>query len=437
VKRQAAAAARNLDQMPVTETRRAQQANSLPRMPDALAAIVGSFAVGEARATLEALSAKRFAGRRLGTGGHDRARDWLVTRMIALGLEVDVSHFDVHGILDLSAEPSFEILEGRRVPRGALEHRVAFAEHPRSAPLASSVVGPARHLDGLGNAGDWVISEAVPQGPSLLDWAHRLALTRAVGILTPQFPAADGYLSKRIVGGNTVDLPVIAVRPDLLSKLQGAVIRAAVPLTRIDARGANVAGVIAGSDPSQRTRPLVITAHYDGVGDDPGRRLPSAADNGSGVAVLLELARVLAASAWRPPRPIVFVAVDGEEVGALGSRFHASALRNAGFQPQVLNLDMVARFTGTAATEIGPASEPIVAALDRAGKWLEIPLTVAQVASDNRSYANAGFPAVGVGMGAASYHTPGDTADRVEDEAMALAGRLGLATAWLLCGRKS
>src|SRR5260370_24529170 len=292
--------------LPFTETRRAQQANSLPRMPDALAAIVGSVAVGEARATLEALSAKRFAGRRLGTGGHDRARDWLVARMIALGLEVDVSHFDVHGILDLSAEPSFEIIEGRRVARGALEHRVAFAEHPRSAPFASAVVGAARHLDGLGNAGDWVISEAVPQGQSLLDRAHRLALTRAVGILTPQFPTADGYLSKRVGGGKTGGLPVIAVRPDLLSKLHGAVIRAAVPLTRINARRATVDRVIAGSDPSQRTRPLVITAHYDGVGDDPGQRLPSAADNASGAPVFLEPARVLAASSWRRPRPIGF-----------------------------------------------------------------------------------------------------------------------------------
>jgi aminopeptidase YwaD len=419
--------------MTVTATRRAQQRNSVTRMPGGLASIVGSFAVGEARAALEALSSKRFAGRRLGTSGHDRARDWLVARMTALGLKVDVTEFDVHGILDLSAEPSLEILEGSGIPPGAREHRVAFAEHPRSASLATPLQGVARHLDGAGNAGDWVILEAVPQGQGLPDLAHQLALTRAVGILTPQFPVADGYLSKRIVGGNTVNLPVIAVRPDLLSKLQGAVIRAAVPLTRIDARGANVAGIIAGSDPDLNGQPLVIAAHYDGVGDDPRRRLPSSADNGSGVAVLLEVARVLATSAWRPPRPIIFVAVDGEEVGALGSRVHATALGNAGLQPHVLNLDMVARFRGPVAAEIGPGSEGIVAALDRAGEWLEIPLTVAQVASDNRSYAKAGFPAVGIGLGAASYHTPADTPDRVEDAALALAGRLAVATTWQLC----
>jgi aminopeptidase YwaD len=419
--------------MPFTATRRAQQRNSVTRTPGGLASIVGSFAVGEARAALETLSSKRFAGRRLGTSGHDRARVWLVAKMIALGLQVDVSEFDVHGILDLSATPSLDILEANGIPPGALEHRVAFAEHPRSAFLATPLQGVARHLDGVGNAGDWVILEAVPQGQWLPDLAHQLALTRAVGILTPQFPAADGYLSKRVIGGSTVDLPVIAVRPDLLSKLQGAVVRAAVPLTRVNARGANVAGIIAGSDPDLNGQPLVISAHYDGVGDDPGRRLPSSADNGSGVAVLVEVARVLATSAWRPPRPIIFVAVDGEEVGALGSRVHATGLEKAGLQPHVLNLDMVARFHGPVAAEIGPASDRIVAALDRAGEWLKIPLTVAQVASDNRSYAKAGFPAVGIGLGAASYHTPADTPDRVDDAALALAGRLVIATIWHLC----
>ncbi|MGH9347597.1 MAG: M28 family peptidase [Vicinamibacterales bacterium] len=57
---------------------------------------------------------------------------------------------------------------------------------------------------------------------------------------------------------------------------------------------------------------VLITAHYDTVGAGPG-----AADNASGVAAMIEMARALAASP-RPRNDVVFLADDGEEAGLLG-----------------------------------------------------------------------------------------------------------------------
>jgi Zn-dependent M28 family amino/carboxypeptidase len=57
----------------------------------------------------------------------------------------------------------------------------------------------------------------------------------------------------------------------------------------------------------------VIAAHYDTVPNCPG-----ADDNASGLAVMLECARLLRGAS--SPRPIAFIAFNGEEDGLLGSR---------------------------------------------------------------------------------------------------------------------
>ena len=61
--------------------------------------------------------------------------------------------------------------------------------------------------------------------------------------------------------------------------------------TTADAR--NVLGWLPGSDPAQDSRLVIIGAHYDHVGTDPdGTIYPGANDNASGVAVVLEIARL-------------------------------------------------------------------------------------------------------------------------------------------------
>ena len=73
-------------------------------------------------------------------------------------------------------------------------------------------------------------------------------------------------------------------------------------------------------DDSQDRSTVLIGAHYDAV---PG--CVGADDNATGVAVLLELARSIAANP--APYPIQLVAFDMEEYGLLGSQAYASFLK--------------------------------------------------------------------------------------------------------------
>ncbi len=68
--------------------------------------------------------------------------------------------------------------------------------------------------------------------------------------------------------------------------------------------------------------PIIIGAHYDAVPGTPG-----ADDNATGVAVLLELAAVLAISPLK--YPVRLVAFDLEEYGLLGSTAYAQQLKQA------------------------------------------------------------------------------------------------------------
>ncbi|MEB3295864.1 MAG: M20/M25/M40 family metallo-hydrolase [Synechococcales bacterium] len=81
--------------------------------------------------------------------------------------------------------------------------------------------------------------------------------------------------------------------------------------------------------------PMVVGAHYDSVPASPG-----ADDNASGVAVLLELARLLHHQSTR--RPVQLIAFDLEEVGLLGSRAYAEWLKQKQQRLKVmLSLEML------------------------------------------------------------------------------------------------
>src|SRR4029077_20865067 len=76
----------------------------------------------------------------------------------------------------------------------------------------------------------------------------------------------------------------------------------------------------------RRAEAVLYTAHYDHFGIDPARAkgdqiYHGAVDNATGCGILLELARVWAATKPAPPRSILFAAVTAEEQGLLGSEY--------------------------------------------------------------------------------------------------------------------
>lgn len=109
-----------------------------------------------------------------------------------------------------------------------------------------------------------------------------------------------------------------------------------------------------GGSPDERTPPVIVSAHFDG----PGRisdawHYPGAVDNASGVAVALELARLIAESR-APDRPVWVVLFNGEEQGMRGSLAFVDAFADRLRDARVINVDMVGQANTAVTVTVNP-----------------------------------------------------------------------------------
>jgi len=108
----------------------------------------------------------------------------------------------------------------------------------------------------------------------------------------------------------------------------GYSLSASYTTTHTDFESYNVVGLVPGTDPKLKSEYVVHTAHLDHVGI--GRPVNNdsiyngAHDNASGVASLLEIARVYKSSGAKPKRSVLIVMVCAEEMGLLGSSYFAA-----------------------------------------------------------------------------------------------------------------
>ncbi|OFW10096.1 MAG: peptidase M28 [Acidobacteria bacterium RIFCSPLOWO2_02_FULL_67_36] len=105
-------------------------------------------------------------------------------------------------------------------------------------------------------------------------------------------------------------------------------LRAQARVTREPVDSTNIVGIHEGTGPQLKSEYVVMSAHLDHVG--VGRAVNGdaiyngAMDDASGIASLVEVARLLKESGARPKRSIAFVAVTAEEKGLLGSKYFAA-----------------------------------------------------------------------------------------------------------------
>jgi hypothetical protein len=108
----------------------------------------------------------------------------------------------------------------------------------------------------------------------------------------------------------------------------GYTLSASYATTYNDIESYNVVGLLPGTDKTLKSEYVVHTAHLDHVGI--GRPVAGdsiyngAHDNASGVASLLEIARVYKSSGAKPKRSVLIVMVTAEEMGLLGSSYFAA-----------------------------------------------------------------------------------------------------------------
>ena len=105
-------------------------------------------------------------------------------------------------------------------------------------------------------------------------------------------------------------------------------IAASYSTTHTDFESYNVVGLIPGTDKVLKNEYVVHSAHLDHLGI--GRVVNGdsiyngAHDNASGVASLLEIARIYKSSGAKPKRSVLIVMVTGEEMGLIGSSYFAA-----------------------------------------------------------------------------------------------------------------
>ncbi len=223
----------------------------------------------------------------------------------------------------------------------------------------------------------------------------------------------------------------------------------------------NVAGLWPGTDPQLRDETILVTAHYDHLGVQNGKLYPGANDNASGVAAMLEVARLLT----RQPlaRSVLFIAFGSEEQLMLGSYHYVEhPLRPLDKTVAALNLDMIGRneehtpesagayeLTAAASNQLNLvgaifsrdlervlAKEAPSAGLALSTKFDRDSSMRALFRCDHLPFLQKRIPAVWLFGGFhPGYHEPVDTVDRLDFEKLARAVRLTVAAVRALSAR--
>jgi hypothetical protein len=199
------------------------------------------------------------------------------------------------------------------------------------------------------------------------------------------------------------------------------------------ARVHNIHARIPGSSP---TGHVVLVAHYDSVPRGPG-----AADDGAGVAAILEIARAITSDS-QPRNDIDIVFTDAEEPWLLGAQAFVIDDRLDPWRSVVLNLE--ARGTSGPALMFQSSSEnasviPALASVQRpitSSGW-EACYQVLPGDTDLSVFRNAGFAGMNFAFfdGSARYHTPEDSPTNFDHASLQHMGSTVLATARKFAGQ--
>ncbi len=426
------------------------------------------------KANLEAhvsyLASGMLEGRLVGTPGIEKAGKYVAGEFEQIGLEPAFGEsyfqeFEMDLGFDVEGEPALRIGDSEMAYPGD------FSVLPFSG--SGTVRGPAAIATGSDSTGRGaVLLTLIDPGIEEARWTMtgrdgllegmqavcaRASLAGAAAVVfvagSPEDPAASLHefaLSRRY---RTVDIPALEVT---YRALHQALVSEGIPLENLivtmKAQGLaaigvspqlecgvevsvgprtikvrNVGGVLRGKGPQY----IVIGGHYDhlGYGDiassTPWRREVhyGADDNASGVAGVIEIARILA-SYGQPERSAVFLAFTAEELGALGSEYYC---KNAPYPIDstvaMINLDTVGRLEEGKLIVFGARSaEEFGELLGEAGEGHYLDTIEKEEIygfSDQNPFYARGVPALHFFTGAHNdYHSPDDVREKIDFEGL-------------------
>lgn len=256
----------------------------------------------------------------------------------------------------------------------------------------------------------------------------RAAMERMVSILGDDL----GPMTERLDAGEVDGRDLIGVNAEAAIALDFEQRSGRNVLARLELDGLDDGGL----------PPLIVGGHVDHLGrgetsgslakaDEQGQIHHGADDNASGIAATLEVAEKLKADAdagaLRGTRDIVFAAWSGEELGLLGAAHFVEALAVAAEAEDLqdivsayINMDMVGRLEDRVIVSGLGSSEIWAREVERRNAVVGLPITTSDnvyLPTDATPFYLQGVPILSIFTGAHSdYHTPRDTADKLNYE---------------------
>ncbi|MFW6288630.1 MAG: M28 family metallopeptidase [Spirochaetota bacterium] len=256
--------------------------------------------------------------------------------------------------------------------------------HPSEGP-AAVILGMPPGLGPMPRSLFLTADDYPPVGPMLIQMTHEAAERLLTFVAAPGRRASERQPTVTVHGGYAVETVTVtnvaAVLPATSSPATEGDAdavgsdddpRAPAPRPRTSDTSADAPGTATAPAPASAldAPPIVLSAHFDG----PGRiaeswHYPGAIDNASGVAVVLEVARMIAESDRGGPRPVWVVFFNGEEQGMRGSTAFVSAHGEHLPGARIINVDM-AGLSGVpvSVTRTADATELAARALERLGE---------------------------------------------------------------------
>lgn len=409
---------------------------------------------------VRALADDRYRGRRAGSPEADSAAAYIARRFMALGLRpITTAAADRAAGTVTAYLQSFAITLGLRVEAGSFLHLITGGQRrvlalgrewlPVEFASAGRARGPAIFLSAATGtqerqetardlSGRLAVLDsdaaAGPHGASGAAEVRRQATAArdrgasGVLVLVPEIrPLHEGEPLQ------SLGIPVVQVLKSLFPRDETeASAELDLRVSPVESFTSNVLAALPGGDPALAREIVVVGAHYDHLGmggsgslePEPGAIHNGADDNASGVATLLESARILTRGP-RPDRTVMFMAFAAEEMGLLGSAHYvhhpAVPLERT---VAMINLDMVGRLRDGKLQVLGSGTaQEFPAILERHGRQLGFELSLSPDGygpSDQTSFYAAGVPVLHFFTGThEDYHRPSDDWEKINAEGLA------------------
>jgi hypothetical protein len=427
------------------------------------AAISGHLAAKDLRADVSFLASDALQGRGTPSPGLDIAAEFIASEFRRAGLDPagDDGYFQTAPFvnitpnldgLELTLETGGQTVKADKASLGFQE--AAGADLSRAAAVKAPLDAAA--LEALTPEqvrSKVLIVDATSGGFQLLRRIPGLATTlQPAAILLLRSNGQGVNANARLREASATPIPILSVwdssiRSALAAAPSGPIegtvsLHAAAP-DSVPVKLKNVVGLLRGSDPVLKDTYLIVTAHYDHLGvrgTGEGDHIYNGAnDDASGTASVIEIANTLAALPTRPKRSIVFIALFGEELGLVGSRYYARhPVFPLGKTVADLNLEQMGRTDDVTGPRVGLLNATgfdfttLTSDLKKAGDAFGIGVVKDEQSSDpffarsdNQAFADAGIPShtLSVGYVFPDYHRPGDEWAKIDYENMAKVDR--------------